>query len=46
MSTIREEYLGQLEILEWMSANTKSLAAEKRECHHTQAHNGIADECN
>ena len=30
MSTIREEYLGQLESLEWMSANTKSLAAEKR----------------
>jgi endothelin-converting enzyme len=30
VSTIREEYLGQLETLEWMSANTKSLAAEKR----------------
>jgi predicted metalloendopeptidase len=30
VSTIREEYLGQLETLEWMSANTKSLAAKKR----------------
>lgn len=30
VSTIREEYVGQLETLEWMSAETKSLAAEKR----------------